>query len=363
MQFVYEQFDPRRLSVDELYRRLRGLFRYLLLATSGDVEEALEWLQRVARQHGLFRRDLTFADFKDRLLADGEIARTKDGLQVTAQGLIEIRRDALQHVFRGLTARGLGDHHASGTGGGSERLPETRPYVFGDELRDIDYRSSIKNAMKRGDVEDLALTERDVEVFESEPSTSCATVILVDISHSMILYGEDRITPAKQVALAMVELIKTRYPRDAVRVAVFGDRAREISIAELPLLRVGPFHTNTREGLELAAQVLAREKAANKQIFLVTDGKPSALTIGRRLYKNPMGLDRQIVNKTLETAATLRRKGIVVTTFMLTEEPSLVAFVDDFTKLNRGRAYYSTPDRLGRFLLVDYIRNRRRHVS
>jgi uncharacterized protein with von Willebrand factor type A (vWA) domain len=179
----------------------------------------------------------------------------------------------------------------------------------------------------------------------------------------MILYGEDRITPAKQVALAMVELIRTRYPKDSVHVAVFGDRAREIDVAALPYLKVGPYHTNTRDGLELAAQILARQKQPNKQIFLVTDGKPSALTIGNRLYKNPIGLDRQIVNKTLEMAAVLRRKEIVVTTFMLTDAPSLVAFVDEFTQTNTGRAYYSAPDRLGSFLLVDYMRNRRRHVS
>jgi uncharacterized protein with von Willebrand factor type A (vWA) domain len=186
---------------------------------------------------------------------------------------------------------------------------------------------------------------------------------MVDVSHSMILYGEDRITPAKRVALALCELITTRYPRDSLHVVLFGDTAWEVSWDRLPYIGVGPFHTNTRAGLQLAQEILRRKKQSNRQIFMITDGKPSALTEpDGSIYKNPFGLDRRIVNKTLDEAANCRRLGIPVTTFMLTDDYPLVEFVERFTRANRGRAYYSQPDRLGDFVFVDYIRNRKRRV-
>ena len=187
-------------------------------------------------------------------------------------------------------------------------------------------------------------------------------MVAIDISHSMILYGEDRITPAKTVALALTELITTRYPKDALSVILFGDRAERVPISELPYIQAGPFHTNTREALEMARGLLARRKHPNKQIFLITDGKPSALTEGGRIYKNPFGLDMKIVNRTLEEADLCRRQRIVVTTFMLATDPSLTDFVEKLTQINRGRAYFASPHDLGEFILADYIRNRRRRV-
>jgi uncharacterized protein with von Willebrand factor type A (vWA) domain len=228
-------------------------------------------------------------------------------------------------------------------------------------VADLDWQGTLRNSLCRQGL-DSHFSESDLEVFETEATTSCATVIAIDISHSMTLYGEDRITPAKQVSLALIELIRTRYPKDDVSVLVFGDRAREVPIPRVPYLTNGPYHTNTREALELAGQILGRKKHPHKQVFLVTDGKPSALTENGRLYRNPMGLDVKVVNKTLEMAAVLRRKSITVTTFMLTDDPYLVGFVEDFTRLNKGRAYYSRPDQLGTFLFVDYLRNRRRYV-
>ena len=214
--------------------------------------------------------------------------------------------------------------------------------------------------MKRGGVEEISLSEEDLEVYETEHLSSCATMLLIDISHSMILYGEDRITPAKQVALALTELILTRYPKDTLRVGTFGDEAREIAISDIPYLQVGPFHTNTRAGLEMAQTILEGTRQANRQIFMVTDGKPTAITENGEVYKNPYGFDPKILAQTLEAAAACRKAGITITTFMLATDPELVNFVDEMTKLNKGRAYFASADKLGEFLFADYIRNKRR---
>ena len=209
----------------------------------------------------------------------------------------------------------------------------------------------------------IELREEDLEVYETEHLSSCATVLCLDLSHSMILYGEDRITPAKRVALALTELVRTRYPKDYLAVVTFGDDAEEVPLDRLPYVSVGPYHTNTRGALRLARSLLARRKQKNRQILMVTDGKPSALTErDGEVYKNPFGLDRRVVSKTLEEADACRREGIPITTFMLTDDPTLVEFVERFTATNRGRAYYSGLGKLGDFLLVDYLRNRRRTV-
>jgi len=274
-----------------------------------------------------------------------------------------IRQSSLDAIFGKLERDAAGDHRSNAVGQGLERLPETRPYAFGDPISLIDPNATLKNAMKRSGLGSLSVTEEDLEVYETEHLSSCATVLLLDISHSMILYGEDRITPAKKVALALVELIKTRYPKDSLHVVTFGDEAREVPLESLPYIRVGPFHTNTRDALIMARELLRRQKQANRQIFMITDGKPSALTERNgEIYKNPFGLDRRVVGKTLDEAAACRRHGIPITTFMLTRDPVLVGFVEEFTQLNHGRAFYAGLDRLGAFLLVDFVRNRRRLV-
>jgi uncharacterized protein with von Willebrand factor type A (vWA) domain len=183
---------------------------------------------------------------------------------------------------------------------------------------------------------------------------------MIDISHSMILYGEDRITPAKTVAMALSELIKTRYPKDTLDLLAFGNDAWRIEIKDLPYLKVGPYHTNTFAGLELAMDILRRRKTKNKQIFMITDGKPTCLKEGARYYKNSFGLDRKIINKTLDQAARSRRLGITITTFMIARDPYLQQFVRDFTQINKGRAYYSSLSGLGEYIFEDFVRNRRR---
>ena len=183
---------------------------------------------------------------------------------------------------------------------------------------------------------------------------------MIDISHSMILYGEDRITPAKKVAMALAELIRIRYPKDTLDVIAFGNEAFPIEVKDLPYLKVGPYHTNTTAGLELAMDLLRRRKTPNKQIFMITDGKPSCIKEGGRLYKNSVGLDRKIVSKTLNMAAQCRRLKIPITTFMIASDPYLKQFVREFTEVNHGRAFYSSLSGLGEYIFEDFIKNRRK---
>jgi uncharacterized protein with von Willebrand factor type A (vWA) domain len=362
--FRYRAYDPREASLRNLTDTLRRIFNELLLRTSGDVEEALRYLQHIAERNGLIDDQFSMDDFRELLERERTIAHDRTGkLKLTPKGEQVIRSESLDAIFSSLRTDNAGEHRVPSSGAGRERLPETRPYAFGDPISLVDGPGTITNAIRRAGLDELSVTEEDLQVFETEHLSSAATVMLVDISHSMILYGEDRITPAKRVALALAELITTRYPKDALHVVLFGDEAQEVAIDDLPYISVGPYHTNTRGGLRLAQDILRTRKQANRQIFMITDGKPSALTErDGTIYKNPFGLDERVVNKTLDEAANCRRKGIQVTTFMLTDDPVLVDFVDQFTQINHGRAYYSEPNKLGDFVLVDFIRNRRRRM-
>jgi Ca-activated chloride channel homolog len=363
MRQRYGFLDPDviRQLLDEM--GLRRLFNNLLLQTGGDVEEAMRWM-RALQERGYIDENVDLDAFFAQLLQENVIGMDGEGnLSLAAGGERQIRRDALDEIFGGLQKSLTGSHSVANAGQGTERLTETRPYHFGDDPMSIDSIRSLQNAMKHNDPADpITIVEDDLEVFETEHNSSCATVVMIDISHSMILYGEDRITPAKKVALALTELILTKYPKDSIDVLLFGDEAREVPIAEIPYVQVGPFHTNTKAGLQLAQQILRRRKHNNKQIFMITDGKPSALTEGGKLYTNSFGLDMKIVNRTLEEADRCRRANIPITTFMLATDPMLVNFVEQLSKINRGRAFYSSPDRLGEYILADYIRNRRKFV-
>lgn len=362
MEFRYTRFDPEMARLGELLERLERIFNELLLFTDGDVEAALGHLEKIGKRYRWFNEQFTIDDFR-RWLEKRGIVRAEGGggagPTLGAKGERGLRNQALETIFHGLRPDKQGDHRTRTPGTGGERTSETRPWQFGDPTDAIDFNASLKNAFAR--TGSFQLGEDDLEVFETEHNSSCATVLLVDISHSMVLYGEDRITPAKRVALALCELIKSRYPKDSLNVVLFGDDAHEVAIADLPYIGAGPYHTNTREGLRRAREILRRAKSANKQILMITDGKPSALTEpDGTIYKNPMGLDRRVVNKTLEEAGQCRRLGIPITTFMLTEDPSLVDFVQRFTAENHGRAFYSSADDISSFVLVDFVRNRRR---
>ena len=361
MRFVYSKWD------DSFYARLKNLatlmaiFNFLLVRLNGDVEETLKLMERL-QQEGHIDERYDLDEFKKQLEKSRLVRQTKAGLELGARGERRLRQDAFEQIFQNMKASGKGQHSLPYEGGSSEeKLPEKRKYSFGDNFRSIDYNDSLFNSIIRTGDLSLNLTENDLEVFESERTTSCATVLMIDVSHSMILYGEDRITPAKQVAMAFTQLILTKYPRDDLSIVLFGDDARQIQIKDLPYIGAGPFHTNTQAGLRMARQILMSRKHVNKQIFMITDGKPSMITRRNgQVYKNPMGLDPMIVNRTLDEAVICRKKKIPITTFMVTDDAYLQRFVERLTELNRGRAYFSSVDNLGSYVIWDFVANRKK---
>jgi Ca-activated chloride channel family protein len=363
MRYTYFQWNDELWRSILDYRQLSQLFRYLVTVTAGDVEQALGILQDLQRR-GLIGPEVDLDQFRRRLEENEEIRTDVDGsVSLTSHGERGLRKAALQSVFGRLQKRGIGDHPVPREGQGGGEASENRPWRFGDDLRSVDFRASFQNALRRGGIHDWRLTEEDLEVRETEHLASCATCLMIDVSHSMILYGEDRITPAKQVALALIELIRTKYPKDSVDVVVFGDDAWRVPLEEVPYLQVGPFHTNTRAALQAARRILQRKKHANKQAILITDGKPTVVTDEEGVvYRNTFGLDPRIMNKTFDQAVAMRREGIPITTFMIASDPYLQQFVHKLTELNRGKAYFSEPGRLGQYVLVDFVRNRRRRV-
>lgn len=364
MRFRYSKWTPQSRTDEQRLQQMLSLFSYLVVQTSGDVQEALDWLRQLAEEYGLFDENMTMDDLIDKLREMGIIEDVNDVPTLTTKGIQRIRQDALREIFTSLKKSPTGTHETPYTGSGVDRLSETKKFNFGDQPTNIDLTATLSNAFRRDGIDDFTLKEEDLEVYETEHQTTCATVLMIDISHSMILYGEDRITPAKQVALALSELIMTRFPKDYLALVTFGDEAQLVSINELPFLNVGPYHTNTRAGLQLARQLLRRCGNANKQIFMVTDGKPSAIfTDSGKLYKNSFGLDPKIVNKTLDEAVACRREKVPITTFMVARDPYLINFVEELTKANQGRAYYSSLNNLGEFVFVDYIRNRKKKFT
>jgi uncharacterized protein with von Willebrand factor type A (vWA) domain len=368
MRIEYSKWRPGESQNDEdRMKQLFELFNQLLLQTSGDVQESLQWMQYLDEQYRVFGPNMTLDMFIDELKKRGLIEEDENSLlKPTNKAVANIRRDALLELFRSLRKAPSGAHDTPFTGSGVERTSNTKNYNFGDQANNINFTQTFQNAYKRAlregaDIEGLDLHEEDIEIYETEHLTSCATVLMIDVSHSMILYGEDRITPAKKVGLALSELIMTKFPKDQLYVITFGDEAELITVSELPFLEVGPYHTNTRDGLRLARQLLRKSGNVNKQIFMVTDGKPSAMfdEYGR-LYKNSFGLDPKIVNKTLDEAVACRREKITISTFMIARDNYLVNFVEELTRANKGRAYYSGLNDLGQFVFVDYVRNRKK---
>jgi uncharacterized protein with von Willebrand factor type A (vWA) domain len=246
---------------------------------------------------------------------------------------------------------------------GDDRDGEMRSYSYGDDMALVNMTESLKNAQINHGISDLHLTENDLIVEETKHKAQMSTVLMIDISHSMILYGEDRITPAKKVAMALVELIKRKYPKDTIDIIVFGNEAWPIKIKDLPYLKVGPYHTNTVAGLELAMDILRRKRNTNKQIFMITDGKPSCIQLPNgEFYKNSMGLDEDIVKKCLNKAAQCRKLKIPITTFMIAQDPYLRQFVEMFTAQNQGKAFLTGLSGLGEMIFEDYEKNRIKRI-
>jgi len=347
------------------FEDLLKIFLQLLTITSGDVSEALNWMNQLDQQYKLTDGKYGMGDFIHDLKDKNYIEENEDNgtLIITKKSEQSIRRQSLDEIFGKLKKTQRGNHRTSFTGSGDEQTSEKREFLFGDSFEQIDMTDSIKNAQINHGIDEFMLTENDLEVEERDLKSITSTILMIDISHSMILYGEDRITPAKKVAMALSELITTKYPKDTLDIIVFGNDAWPIEIKDLPYLQVGPYHTNTVAGIDLAMDILRRRKTSNKQIFMITDGKPTCLKEGAKYYKNSYGLDRKILNKTLDQAAKCRRLGISITTFMIARDPYLQQFVREFTKTNNGRAFYSSLSGLGDYIFEDYIRNRRRRVK
>ncbi len=361
--FLFTKFEEQA-DKRTPFEKLLGLFMELLSYTNGDAAEALSWLTQLDNKYKFTTDDYGIGDLIQDLLDNGYIKENEnDGsLKISPKTEQTIRKRSLEEVFGRLKKTRQGDHHTFKTGRGDEPSPETRPFEFGDAPESINYTGSLKNAMIRRGIDELNMHQDDLEIHERDFKAQTSTVLMIDISHSMILYGEDRITPAKKVAMALSELITTRYPKDTLDIVVFGNDAWQIEMKDLPYLQVGPYHTNTVAGLELAMELLRRRKNPNKQIFMITDGKPTCLKEGGKYYKNAFGIDRKILNKTLNLAGQLRKLRIPVITFMIAQDQWLQAFVREFTEVNGGKAFYSSLDGLGGFVFEDYERNKKRNV-
>ena len=359
----FTRYDPSEYEKSP-FERLKDIFMQLLTYTSGDVAEALSWLTELDKQFGLTNEEYGIGDFIEEMKEKGYLdEETRTGqIVITARSEQEIRRSALEEIFGKLKKSAIGNHDTFISGMGDEINADTRPYQFGDTIEQIDFTASIRNAQINHGLDSFRMQADDLEVRETDYKTQTSTVLMIDISHSMILYGEDRITPAKKVAMALSELIITKYPKDTLDIIVFGNDAWRIEIKDIPYLQVGPYHTNTVAGLELAMEILRRRKNPNKQIFMLTDGKPTCLKIGNRYYKNSFGLDRKIVVRTLNLAAQCRKLKIPITTFMLASDPWLQAFVKDFTETNQGKAFFSGIDKLGQLVFYDYERNKCKYL-
>ncbi len=365
------------------FEKLFEIFQELITHTSGDVEEALDWLRELDKEYELTDDDYTIDDFIEDLKAKGYLREeidpdnAKDGgddqngeengggnLSITAKLERVLRQRALDQIFGKLKRSGAGNHRTGKSGRGDEHTGEFREYRFGDALEHISMTESLKNAQVNHGLDSFSLNEDDLVVEDTQHKAQMSTVLMIDISHSMILYGEDRITPAKKVAMALAELITTRYPKDTLDILVFGNDAWPIPIKDLPYLKVGPYHTNTVAGLQLAMDMLRRKRNTNKQIFMITDGKPSCLRLPNGdYYKNSVGLDEYIVEKCYAMAQQARKLHIPITTFMIAEDPYLMQFVREFTQANKGKAFYTGLKGLGEMIFEDYEQNRKRRIK
>ena len=362
-------FTPYVAPQQSPFDKLFDIFSELITHTSGDVDEALDWLKILDKEYNLTTPEYTLEDFIEDLKKRGylreEIKPDGQGeLSITAKTERAIRKNAMAQIFGNIRKSGRGNHHSKKTGQGDEATGEFRDFQFGDALESISMTESLKNAQINHGAEQFMLDERDLVVEDTHHKSQMSTVLMIDISHSMILYGEDRITPAKKVAMALAEFITTTYPKDTIDIIVFGNDAWPIQIKDLPYLNVGPYHTNTVAGLELAMDILRRKRNTNKQIFMITDGKPSCLRLpDGQYYKNSNGLDQYIVDKCYTMAAQARKLHIPITTFMIAQDPYLQAFVEEFTKTNNGKAFFTGLKGLGEMIFHDYQTNRKKRIN
>lgn len=364
--FVFKKFEE---PIKTPFEKLFEIFKELITHTSGDLDEAIDWLRQLDVEYKLTDENYSIDDFVEDLKKKGYIREEIDpdgnkGMAITAKTERAIRQQALNQIFGSLKKSSAGNHRTKDAGRGDEHTGDFREYQFGDSLDNISMTESLRNAQIHHGISNFNMTQDDLVVEETHYKSQMSTVLMIDISHSMILYGEDRITPAKKVAMALAELITTRYPKDTIDILVFGNDAWPISIADLPYLKVGPYHTNTVAGLQLAMDLLRRKRNTNKQIFMITDGKPSCVRQkDGTYYKNSMGLDPFIVDKCYNMAQQARKLHIPITTFMIAQDPYLTRFVQEFTLANQGKAFYTGLKGLGEMIFEDYEANRKKRIK
>ena len=362
-------FEPYKSEDQSPFDKLFEIFKELITFTSGDFDETINWMRELDKEYNLTNEDYTIDDFVEDLKKKGYIKQKIDPKGTTETTLSAkteqaLRKKALNQIFGKIKKTGKGNHKTKKQGLGDEPSGELRNYTFGDALDKISITESIKNAQLNNGIDHFQLYEKDLVVEESFHKSQMSTVLMVDISHSMVLYGEDRITPAKKVAMALTEFIKTRYPKDSIEVIVFGNDAWPIKIKDLPYLRVGPYHTNTVAGLGLAMDLLRRKRNSNKQIFMITDGKPSCVNMkDGTYYKNSNGLDPFITNQCYAMAQQARRLHIPITTFMIAKDSFLMKKKQKFTEANKGKAFYTGLENLGEMIFEDYESNRKKRIN
>ncbi|MGO9165777.1 MAG: vWA domain-containing protein [Candidatus Sulfotelmatobacter sp.] len=341
---------------DEMRQRLEQM------AADGQLDELIEKLIERMQQEDYISIDRPYEDQP----SDPSRASSVGGqvgenapqakFEITDKSLDFLGFKSLRNLLGSLGKSSFGRHDTRDLATGIEASGSSRTYEFGDALN-LDITATLSSAIQReGLTLPLNIEYRDLQVHQCEYQSSCATVLMLDCSHSMILYGEDRFTPAKKVAMALSHLIRTQYPGDSLSLVLFHDSAEEVPLSQLARVKVGPYYTNTREGLRLAQRILQRQRKDMKQIVMITDGKPSALTLDDgRIYKNAFGLDPLVVSQTLEEVSKCKRAGVLINTFMLASDYGLVQFVQKVTEMCRGKAYFTTPYTLGQYLLMDYM--------
>jgi Ca-activated chloride channel family protein len=324
---------------------------------NGEMEELIEKLIERMQQEDYISIDQPHDPSRQSSLG-GQVgdAPQQARFEITDKSLDFLGFKSLRDLLGSLGKSSFGRHDTRDMATGIESSGASRPYEFGDTLN-LDITATLSSAIQREGLGlPLNLEYNDLQVHQCEYQSSCATVLMLDCSHSMILYGEDRFTPAKKVAMALSQLIRTQYPGDSLSLVLFHDSAEEVPLSQLARVKVGPYYTNTREGLRMAQRLLQRQRKDMKQIVMITDGKPSALTLeDGRIYKNAFGLDPLVVSQTLEEVSKCKRAGVLINTFMLASDYGLVQFVQKVTQMCRGKAYFTTPYTLGQYLLMDYM--------
>ena len=334
------------------------------LAAEGKLDELIDkLLQRLQQENFISSESPQAGESHEQRPGEIERPQGEARFEVTDKSLDFLGYKALRDLLGSLGKATSGRHATRHLATGIESDGATRPYEFGDVLN-LDATATLASAIHReGLTLPLNIEYRDLHVHQCEYQSSCATVVMLDCSHSMILYGEDRFTPAKKVAMALSHLIRMQYPGDSLNLVLFHDSAEEIPVSQLARVRVGPHYTNTREGLRVAQRILKSQRKDMKQIVMITDGKPSALTLeDGRIYRNAFGLDPLVVSETLEEVARCKRSSIMINTFMLASDPSLVQFVHQVSQMCRGKAYFTRPETLGEYLLMDYMQRRSRMI-